>query len=355
MKGVPSGIIEKLYCKLLDINYQEKIFGALKGFERKGEGYIAYCPFHYDVLPTLIINSESPRYFYFACGANGDWVHYLMNHKSMSFGKAMKALAKAACVQGVVLESQWKSESMRSGMLETAMTVFTAMLFSHKGRAELNYLNSRGYMGEEIEHMGLGLFPGYKETREILEKDFKEENVADVFLAEGSDRQMLAIPYRDSCGRLMGIYGMMPDDTDNAYIPLTGMEYLKDTPLLMYKSRDQEQLVAVEGFFDTMLSDCIGIKGAIGVGKGGITPGMLKTAAGFRAKVIILALSSKEKTKHAISLIGKTGLEARIVRLPEKYDDVDAFIRDTCINKFGKLIDKAVAPEEWLKIEGELT
>ena len=328
--------------RLLDLNYQEKIFGALKGFERKGEGYIAYCPFYDDVLPTFIINSESPRYFCFACGAHGDWINFLMNYKSMSFSVVLKSLAEAVSLKEVVSENQWNSESRRSNMLESAMTVFTAMLFSDKGKAEFLYLNGRGYMGEEIEHMGLGFFPGYKETLEILEKDFSHEDVGDVFLAGVNDHQMLAIPYRDSCGRLMGIYGMMSDNTDNAYIPLTGMEYLKDTPLLMYKSRNQEQLVAVEGFFDALLSDCIGIKGVIGVGKDGITQGMLKTAIGFGVKVIILALSSEEKTRHAIGLIGKTGIEARIVRLPEKYEDVDEYIRDTCINKFGKLIEKAV-------------
>ena len=334
--------LERIYIRLLDVNYQEEIFGALKGFERKGEGYIAYCPFHDDSLPTLIINSESPRYFCFACGAHGDWVNFLMNYKHMSFGKTMKSLAEVTYVEKVVSENQWNTESRRSNMLESAMTVFTAMLFSDKGKAEFLYLNGRGYMGEEIEHMGLGLFPGYEETLKILEKDFSHEDVGDVFLAGVNDHQMLAIPYRDSCGRLMGIYGMMSDNTDNAYIPLTGMEYLKDTPLLMYKSRNQEQLVAVEGFFDAMLSDCIGIKGVIGVGKDGITPGMLKTASGFEAKEIILVLSSEEETKNAIDLISKAGLEVRTVRLPEKYDDVDEYIRDTCINKFGKLIEKAV-------------
>jgi DNA primase len=219
MKG--SSGIEKLYCRLLHINYQKEIFGALKGFERKAEGYIAYCPFHDDAMPTLIVNSESPGYFCFACGAHGDWVHYLMNYKAMSFSEALKSLAKAAHVRGLVSESQWKIESMRSGMLETSLTVFRAMLFSDKGKAELLYLNNRVYMGEEIEHMGLGLFPGYKETRDILEKGFPGENTADVFLAGDSDRQMLAIPYRDACGRLMGIYGKAFDNTPDDYTPLT--------------------------------------------------------------------------------------------------------------------------------------
>jgi hypothetical protein len=77
---------------------------------------------------------------------------------------------------------------------------------------------------------------------------------------------------------------------------------------------------------------------------------MLKTATRFGAKTMILALSGADKTKKAIDLIRKKGLEARVVMLPEKYDDVDAYIRDTCINKFGKLVDKAVSHEEWLKI-----
>lgn len=341
-------IIERLYIRLLDKNYQEEIFGGLNGFEKKGEGYIACCPFHEDVLPTLIVNYDSPRYFCFACGAQGDWIDFLMKYKAMSFSDAIKFLNKAASLRTVPLEKEWKSEFIRSCMLESVMSIFSAMLFSDKGKTELIYLNSRGYMGEEIEHMGLGLFPGYEETLDILKKDYSKSDISDVFSLSVNDGRMIAIPYRDLCGRLMGIYGMTPYDANNAYVPLTGMEYLKGTPLLMYKSRKQELLVAVEGFFDVMLSDCIGIKGVIGVGKDGITPTMLKTATRFGAKIIILALSGEEKTKKAIDLIRKKGLEARIVTLPEKYDDVDAYIRDTCINKFGKLVDKAVPPEEWI-------
>ncbi len=339
--------IERLYSRLLHINYQEKIFGALKGFERKSEGYIAFCPFHNDAMPTLIVKSESPRYFCFACGAHGDWVDYLMRYKAMSSSEALKSLARVANVRGIVSENQWKIETMRSGLLETAMTVFTTMLFSDEGKAALMYLNNRGYMGEEIEHMGLGLFPGYNETLEVLDKNYPGENAADDVFAADNNRQMLAIPYRDACGRLMGIYGKAFDSEPEGYVPLTSMKYLKDTPLLMYKSTDCEQLVVVEGFFDAMLSDCIGIRGVIGVGKDGLTAGLLKTSAGFGAKKIILALSGREKTKRAIHLIGRTGLETRIVRLPEMYEDVDAYIRDTCINRFGKLVDKALRPEEW--------
>ncbi len=345
-----KSVIERIYSRLLDKNYQEEIFGSLKGFGGKGEGYIACCPFHEDVLPTLIINSDSPRYFCFACGAHGDWIDFLMKHKDMKFSDALKSLNKAASLRVVPSENEWKREFTRSCMLESAMSIFSAMLFSDKGKAELMYLNSRGYMGEEIEHIGLGLFPGYRETLDILDKEYSRAGISDVFSSGVNDSRMIAIPYRDLCGRLMGIYGMSHYGEQNTYVPLTGMEYLKDTPLLMYKSRKQEKLVAVEGFFDAMLSESIGIKGVIGVGKNGLTTAMLKTAAGFSAKTIILALSGSDKMKKAIDLIIKKGLEARIVILPEKYDDVDAYIRDTCINKFGKLVDKALPPEEWLKI-----
>ncbi len=343
-------IIEKIYSRLLDKNYQEVIFGGLKGFKKKGEGYIACCPFHEDVLPTLIINSDSPRYFCFACGAHGDWIDFLMKHKGYGFSDVLKSLNKAASLRVISSENEWKREFTRSRMLESVMTVFSAMLFSEGGRGELAYLNSRGYMGEEIEHMGLGLFPGYRETLDILKKDYSQSEISDVFSLSVNDSRLLAIPYRDLCGRIMGIYGMSHEDGHNAYVPLTGMEYLRGTPLLMYKSRKQEKLVAVEGFFDALLSESIGIKGVIGVGSEGLTAPMLKTAAGFGAETIILALSGKDKTKKAIDLIREKGLEARIVTMPQKYDDVDAYIRDTCINKFGKLVDKAVSAEEWMRI-----
>ena len=345
--------LEFLYGTLLDKGYQERFFADLTGLTKKEVGHIALCPFHEDTLPTFLIHGDRPSFFCFVCSAQGDWIQYGIKRWGVSFQGVLNTLIQGAALEIHVREREWREELLQSEILEAAQIFFHAGLWSRSGKAALSYLSQKGYTNEEIKGMRLGFFPGYSETIDYLRTRFEECDLARIFtpLKDGlRDSFTIVIPYRDSAGRLMGIYGREAEDREgeDAYQPLTRMEHLRDIPFLMYKARGCTDMVVVDGFFDALLADQIGIKGVIGVGRSGLTTGYIDSVLRYGARRFFLSLSTAEATMAAMRLIKDRGFEVFVVQRPEKYNDTDAYIRDTCIKKFGKLVETAVPADRWL-------
>jgi DNA primase len=200
--------------------------------------------------------------------------------------------------------------------------------------------------------MELGFMPMAQSLKENLSARFPAqilETATQRMLSACVGKPTLTIPYRDAAGRLMGFYGRgLTDEGAKAYQPLTDLTRLQNTPFLMHRARGCSPIVVVQGFLDALLADQIGIKGVIGVGRAGLRPAFLSTAVRYGARRFLLSLDTVETTAQAIERIQALGLEAAVVNRPGKYPDTDAYIRDTCINKFGKLLEKTVPGEEWL-------
>ncbi|MEN6473460.1 MAG: CHC2 zinc finger domain-containing protein [Syntrophaceae bacterium] len=345
--------LEGLYARLLDRKFQVALFGDLKEFQSTADGYTACCPFHAESLPTLLIHGARPGYFCFVCGARGDWIDYQLRRKpAMSYQDALHRLETEAAVRIGTEEATWREELLYSELLQAVQDISIAELWSENGLVARSYLTDRGYTQEEIEGMELGLAPTAQSLQENLASGFPPpllETLSKRMLAAYAGTPLLSIPYRDSAGRLMGFYGRsITDEGSVAYRPLTDMTRLKDVPFLMHRARGSAQIVVVQGFLDALLADQIGIQGVIGVGRSGLTPDFLATAVSYGAGRFLLSLDSLEATAQAIERIRALGLEARVVKRPEKYSDTDAYIRDSCINKFGILLEKTVSAEEWL-------
>lgn len=345
--------LENLYAVLLDRTFQVALFGAIEGFQGSESGYIAHCPFHSESLPSLLIHGARPGYFCFVCGARGDWIDYLLRHnKAVSFRDALARLEAETGTRCSTDEEAWRSELLLSEMHEAIQTLSIAELWSLSGMEARAYLADRGYTQEEIEGMGLGLLPATHSLLEHLGAEFPlpmAEAMTGHMAAACGDQSCLTIPYRDASGRLMGFYGRsITGQGPAAYRPLTDMKRLQQVPFLMHRARGCARIVVVQGFLDALLAIQIGIKGVVGVGQTGLTPDYLATAVRYGAGRFLLALDSVDATVQAIERIHAAGLEAQVVNRPEKYPDTDAYIRDSCINKFGKLLEKTIPAEEWL-------
>ena len=343
--------IERLYATLLDREFQIALFGDLEGFRKTDDGYTACCPFHAENTPTMLIHRDRPGYFCFVCGAHGDWIEYLLRRKTaMSYPEARDRLAVEVPFKVQTDEASWREELLLSELLEAVQRASIAELWSEHGLEARSYLTDRGYTQEEIEGMALGLAPGAQSLEENLATEFPTLAIKAIASAmQGDGKPVLSIPYRDASGRLMGLYGRnLKDSGPAAYRPLTDPSRLRDVPFLMHHARGSVQVVVVQGFLDALLAERIGIKGVIGVGISGLTPDLLATTIRYGARRFLLSLDSDDTTIQAIERIHAAGCEAAVVSRPEKYPDTDAYIRDVCINKFGKLLERTVPGGEWL-------
>ncbi len=350
--------IEKVYATLINREYQQTLFGGLGLFHRKGTGFISCCPFHKDPLPTLLIYGDRPECFCFACSNRGDWIKYLKQAEGLSFHDALGTLERACDISiRDYSEEQWETELFRTKILEFAMDLCITQLWSKQGEEALHYLYNRGYSMSEVEGMSLGYYPGFTKTMQgLLNQGFNQGHL-EITLSRlwkiNTDSPGLAIPYRDAAGRLMGIiHKDVGTDGSASYRLLTDFSCLYDIPFLMYRSRGQEEVIVVEGFFDALLLDQARLKPVVGIGNAGMKAGQIQTAAFLGTRHFILALGSSEQqvdaTRAAISLINELELTASVLPIPTGYKDLDEFIRKNCLDHFKSLLKKAENSESWL-------
>ncbi|HNY64781.1 MAG TPA: CHC2 zinc finger domain-containing protein [Deltaproteobacteria bacterium] len=342
--------IERVYAALLDRKYQETVFGDLEGFQEKGNASIACCPFHADAFPTLVIYKDRPEYFCFVCSARGDWIRYLQLRKGLSFSDALALLSReAGAGELVYTEAQWQGELSRSILMELIAGFFTTQLFARPGEEVLHYLYNRGYAMGEVEGSSFGYYPGsdalqgYLTAQGITGKHLQP--VLSSIWRGDAEGFNLTIPYRDSCGRLMGIIGRdVKAAGPAAYRPLTDLSMLADVPFLMYRARNREDVIIVDGLFDALLVDQIGFRQAVAVGKSGLTRGQAQTIASCGVRRCILCFGNgpdKERfTSEARDLVRSCGMEAALLPVPDSFADLDHFIRGTDLHDFKNLLRK---------------
>src|SRR3954463_5243352 len=63
---------------------------------RAGREWKACCPFHNEKTPSFTVNDDKGFYHCFGCGAHGDAIRFLTDHRGMPFMDAVKELAGKA-------------------------------------------------------------------------------------------------------------------------------------------------------------------------------------------------------------------------------------------------------------------
>src|ERR1700752_747491 len=63
---------------------------------RAGRELNACCPFHNEKTPSFTINDEKGFYHCFGCGAHGDAIRFLTDHRGLPFMDAVRELAGKA-------------------------------------------------------------------------------------------------------------------------------------------------------------------------------------------------------------------------------------------------------------------
>jgi DNA primase len=344
--------IEKIYATLIDKEYQRTLFGDLPLFQRKGNGFVACCPFHHDTLPTLLIYGDRPEYFCFACSSRGDWIRYVMKKEGISFHDAVKAFEHAAVfAPDEYQEDKWEGDFARTMLLEAAMDLFIMNLWSKPGEEALHYLYNRGYAMGEVKGMALGFYPGPAYTQqELMKQGFAPGLLESFFPVQGGvhpDAPGIVIPYRDASGRLVEmVHKDMRTQGASSYRFMTGCTSMDDIPFLLYRSRGQHEVLVVQGFFDALLIDQARLKPVIGTGAGGMNPAQIAAAAFFGTRHFIMAQGGDEhqsrKIHDAVNEIMKAGFMASVLPIPSKYKDLDEYMRMTCLDHFRALFKKAV-------------
>lgn len=353
--------------------------------QKSGKNYKTLCPFHSEKTPSFMVSPQLQIFKCFGCGEGGDVFAFYGKMEGVSFGEALKELAKRA---GVKLVSRRESpeEQQREKLYEInrlAADFFHFLLTEHKvGETARKFLQRRGVGQSAIETFHLGYSPSSWDSlgRFILKKGYSVTDLLQSGLAvrrdrpagrSGMDREYfdffrgrLMFPLRSPLGKVIGFAGRTlgddepkddPSKAGSSFVP-SGPKYINTTETPIFEKRrflfnldlakqaikKERTAVLVEGEMDAIVLFEKGIKNVVATKGTALSGEQLSSLARFAQKLLICFdrdAAGLEATKRGLFLAQSIGLEVRAVLLPEGKDPDEAVLEDSA--GFKKALDSA--------------
>jgi DNA primase catalytic core len=242
----------------------------------------------------------------------------------------------------------------RAQLLDLTMSFFVNKLWSREGEHVRNYLEARGYSGEEIKKMGIGFNPSYNETLAYLRSQgYEDSTVLDTIkYLKSRDQYPLVFPFRDFSGRSCDLWGrIISKSVEGAkYKPYT--EASKSTPFCLDLARGAKEIILVEGFLDALIALAKGCGGVVALGGSSPSESQIEALVKAGTKRVFIALDNDnagiEGTEKSIKLLIREEFECYVVSLPAGYKDPDEFIVKNGIDNFVGLLKDAQSSPKWL-------
>ena len=262
---------------------------------RAGREWKACCPFHNEKTPSFTVNDDKHFYHCFGCGAHGDAIRFLTDHRGMPFMDAVKELAAKAGMDVPAPDPQAKERAERTATLTDVMgevaAWYSEQLNGLAGAEARDYLKRRGMDADTVQRFALGFAPdsrsALKRALEKLGEDRLVETGMLIRPEEGGEtydrfRGRLMFPIRDPRGRVIGFGGRILGPGEPKYLNSP------DTPLFdkgrtLYNidraspaSRAARRLIVVEGYMDVIALDRAGISEAVAPNGTAVTEAQLE-------------------------------------------------------------------------------
>lgn len=157
-------IDERIIEQILDRADIVDVIGGYVELKKKGANYAACCPLHQEKTPSFMVNPARGTWHCFGCGKGGNVIGFLMEHDTLTFPEAVRALGKRYGIE--VEETKLTPEQEQRRMKRDSMYVinqrcaehFRANLLDPANKVAADYV--KGRWGEAYaEEMGIGYAP----------------------------------------------------------------------------------------------------------------------------------------------------------------------------------------------------
>jgi len=320
-------------------------FVALK---RVGRNYVGLCPFHSETKPSFTVSEEKQIFRCFGCGAGGDVIGFYMRVNGLSFGEAVRDLARK---YHLPLPSDLR-EPAESGehrelyrINERAVRFFERMLAAPEGKEAREYLRRRGLSEETrrafllgyapadggalTSHLRLaGVDPGLAEKAGVLARR-EDGTYYDRF------RSRLIFPIRDLSGRVVAFGGRILGEGEPKYLNSPESPIYHKSRILygLYEARtfirERGCGLVVEGYFDLLSLWERGLRHAVATCGTALTEDHVRLLKRFSRDWYLLFdgdAAGRKAAARAIGIFFSQGLFPRVVFLPEG-EDPDSLVR----------------------------
>ena len=363
---LPDRFIEELLLK----NDIESVASSYVALKRRGRNLVGLCPFHGEKTASFNLYPENNSFYCFGCGAGGDVITFVKRIENLSYIDAVRFLADRA---GMKMPEESRendaTSQLRLRVLEAnreAARLYHAALYAPEGKVALDYYHARGYTDATIKHFGLGYAPAGWDylLNGMRAKGFRQDELVAAFLAaRGRNggcydvfRNRVIIPIIDIRGNVVGFGGRVLDDSKPKYINTENtLAYSKSRNLfaLNFAKSAGRELNICEGYMDVIAMHQAGFTNTVAALGTAFPDEQIQLIARYadRVNLIFDADGAGQKaTKRAIENLRKTGLDVRVVSIPDGKDP-DEFIRKNGADAFRLLLERSANAVEYRLLE----
>lgn len=341
------------------------LVGRTVPLKKAGNEFKACCPFHQEKTPSFWVNDQKAFYHCFGCGVHGDAIRWLTDARGMAFMDAVRQLAEE---NGLELPKPAPEEIARQEravgqheVLEAAVGHFQAALGRGEGTVGRAYLAKRDIAETSLTEFRLGFAPDSRSGLGKALPQFTTEQLIDAGLIikvedkEPYDRfrNRLMVPIRDPRGRTIAFGGRILGPGEPKYLNSPDT-FLFDKGRVLFNldraapaSRQSGRIIVVEGYFDVIALDEVGIREAVAPMGTALTEAQLELLWRLTDEPILCfdgdpaGLKAAERAAHRALPSLRPGKQLRIALLPSGKDP-DDLVRQQGREAFEQLLGGAL-------------
>jgi len=311
---------------------------------KKGKNYIGVCPFHDDHSPSMSVSPEKQIFTCFSCGATGNVFTFVSDFEKISFSDAVKLLGEKAGIS--IGNNTYIGNSKRDeyfDIYDNANKFYQNSLFTNLGKNAIQYLKNRNIDRDTIKKFGIGLSVQKLSLTDYLKnKNYSIDKLIDVGLTNDNGNDIfinrIMFPIYDLAGNPVAFSGRIYNTKDTSkYINTKETDKFKKGKILYNYHIAKEHLkkndsvIIMEGQMDVIRASTIGVNNCIATMGTALTRDHKSIIKNMTNNVILCfdGDSAGEKaTISAIELLEDTGIDIKIVRLPNDMDPDEYIIKE---------------------------
>lgn len=340
------------------------VVGSYVPLTAKAGTYWGCCPFHNEKTPSFHVLPDKQFYHCFGCHKGGGVINFVMEMENLSYGDAVRFLAKRANLP-VPEEENDGSARLRQRLLalnREAARFYYDLLQSPQGDAVQEYLAKRQIRRPVAMRFGMGAAPDAWDTllQEMTRRGYSKSELLQAGLVVSNKkggfydkfRNRLILPVVDVRGEVVGFGSRVLDKSEPKYLnsPET-IVYSKRRTLYglnLAKKTKRPNIILCEGNLDVVTLHQAGFDNAVASMGTALTQEQVRLLSRYTKELVLCYDNDKAgqlATQRALELLNNSEFTVKVLRLPNRMvdgrpekQDADDFIKAHGADAFERLL-----------------
>ena len=310
---------------------------------KKGKNYFGVCPFHDDHSPSMSVSPDKQIYTCFSCGASGNVFTFVADFEKISFLQAVRLLGEKVGINvgSDVSYSEKKDEYF--DVYSLANKFYQNSLFTNLGKNAIEYLEKRNIDKDTIKKFGIGLsIQKVSITDYLVSKKYSIDKLVQYGITNDNGHDIfinrIMFPIYDLSGNPVAFSGRIYNTRDTAkYVNTKETDKFKKGKILYNYHIAKEQLkkndtvIIMEGQMDVIRASTIGVNNCIATMGTALTKDHKNIIRNMTNNVVLCFdgdAAGEKATVSAIELLEDSGVNIKIVRLPDNMDPDEYILKN---------------------------